>query len=151
MTGVQTCALPISGLEYQKLSQVTGGIVRSICEDDWSDIFDTIASGIVDKLERAFPVPTPEGGTIDPGKVNVKYTAGDGGAPHEILQDNNGPCDPNDPDAGPDAGKADGWQWNVDQSQILLCGPICDTVRNDESGQIDIELGCETKVVPPPK
>jgi hypothetical protein len=133
------------GVEYQKLSQVTGGIVRSICEADWSDIFDTIASGIVDKLECEFAVPAPEGGTVDPDKVNVKYTPGDGSPPEDVLRDDNAECVPSDGGPG-----ANGWQWNVDQTKIILCGPICDAVRNDDDGQIDIELGCETKVVPPP-
>jgi hypothetical protein len=133
------------GFEYQKLSQLTGGVVRSICEDDWSDIFNTIATGIVDKLSCEYAVPAPaDGGTIDPTKVNVTFTpSSDAGAgtPEDILQDNNSGCD-----AG-----ADGWQWDAAKTKILLCGPTCEKVKADEGGQIDIVVGCETKVVPPPQ
>lgn len=133
------------GLEYQKLSQLTGGIVRSICESDWSDIFNTIATGIVEKLSCEYAVPAPaDGGTIDPTKVNVTFTPStDAGAgtPEDILQDNNLGCE-----AG-----ADGWQWDAAKTKILLCGPTCEKVKADEGGQIDIVVGCETKVVPPPQ
>lgn len=133
------------GLEYQKLSQLTGGIVRSICENDWSDIFNTIAQGIVEKLSCEYAVPAPaDGGTIDPDKVNVSFTPSTDsgtGTPEEILQDNNEGCDSG----------ADGWQWDAAKTKILLCGPTCEKVKADEGGQIDIVVGCATKVVPPPQ
>ncbi len=129
------------GLEYQKLSALTGGIVRSICESDWSDIFNTIAAGIVEKLSCEYVVPPPpDGGTIDPTKVNVEYTPS-GGSSEEVLQDNNAGCDQG----------ADGWQWDPSKTKILLCGATCEKVKADEGGQIDIVVGCETKVVPPPQ
>ncbi len=128
------------GLEYQKLAKLTGGITRSICETDWNDIFNTIAAGIVNKLSCEY-VPTPPAGkTLDPNKVNVNFTPS-GGTSKPILQDNNKPCDQG----------ADGWQWDPSKTKILLCGATCDTVKADENGQIDLEFGCATKVVPPPR
>ncbi len=129
------------GLEYQKLAKLTGGTVRSICESDWSDIFNTIAAGIVNKLSCEYVVPPPkDGGTIDPTKVNVKFTPS-GGPTDFILQDNNAPCNQG----------ADGWQWDATKTKVLLCGATCDKVKADDGGQIDLEFGCETKVAPPPK
>jgi len=129
------------GVEYQALSKLTGGIVRSICEPDWSDIFNTIAAGIVDKLSCEFVVPAPkDGGTIDPNKVNVSFTP-KGGSAQEVLQDNNQPCGQG----------ADGWQWDATKTKVLLCGPTCDKVKSDDGGKIDIVVGCATKVAPPPK
>ena len=129
------------GIEYQKLAQMTGGILRSICENDWSDIFNTIAAGIVNKLSCEYAVPPPgDGGTIDPDKVNVSFTPGSGGQTEDILQDNNAGCDQG----------ADGWQWDASKTKILLCGPTCDKVKADENGQVDIIFGCKTKVAPPP-
>lgn len=129
------------GLEYQKLSKLTGGVVRSICEADWADIFNTVAAGIVDKLSCEFVVPPPkDGGTIDPTKVNVTYTP-TGGGPQEVLQDNNKPCTQG----------ADGWQWDATKTKVLLCGATCDKVKGDDGGKIDIVVGCQTKVAPPPK
>lgn len=128
------------GLEYQKLSKLTGGVVRSICEADWSDIFKTIAAGIVDKLSCEFVVPAPkDGGAIDPNKVNVTFTP-KGGSPEDVLQDNNKPCEQG----------ANGWQWDATKTKVLLCGPICDKAKADDGGKIDIVVGCKTNVVPPP-
>lgn len=130
------------GLEYQKLAQWTGGTVRSICEDDWSDIFTTIAEGIVNRLSCDYAVPPPPAGeTIDPNKVNVQITPGGATAPVDVLQDNNFACD-----AG-----ADGWQWNADKTRILLCGQTCADARADTAAKLDIVFGCATKVVPPPE
>lgn len=129
------------GLQYQAISNATGGLIRSICEDDWSDIFNTIANGIVDTLSCEYtPVP-PEGETLDPDKVNVTYTPGDTGTPEQILQDNNAGCEEG----------ANGWQWNDTQTKIVLCGDACDTVSSDPLAKIDIQFGCATEVVPPPK
>lgn len=129
------------GLEYQKLSKLTGGVVRSICEANWSDIFNTIGAGIVDKLSCEFVLPPPkDGGTVDPSKVNVSFTP-KGGTSSEVLQDNNKPCDQG----------ADGWQWDATKTKVLLCGATCDKVKADDGGKIDIVVGCQTKVVPPPK
>lgn len=129
------------GLEYQKLATLTGGIVRSICEDDWSNIFTTIAAGIVNTLSCEYvPPPPPNGKDLDPSKVNVYFTP-DGGQQQDILQDNNAGCDQG----------ANGWQWNADKSKILLCGTACDQVKADDQGQVDIEFGCATKTAPPPR
>ncbi len=128
------------GLEYQKLAKLTGGITRSICENDWSDIFTTIAAGIVNKLSCEYVPTPPSGKTLDPAKVNVNFTPA-GGTPEAILQDNNKPCDQG----------ADGWQWDPSKTKILLCGATCDKVKADDNGQIDLEFGCATKVVPPPR
>ncbi|MBK8996975.1 MAG: hypothetical protein IPM35_14675 [Myxococcales bacterium] len=129
------------GLEYQKLSKLTGGIMRSICESDWSDIFNKVAEGIIDKLSCEFVVPPPkDGGSIDPNKVNVSFTP-TGGSAGEVLQDNNNPCDQG----------ADGWQWDATKTKVLLCGATCEKVKADDGGKIDIVVGCQTKVAPPPK
>lgn len=127
------------GLEYQKLAALTGGITRSICESDWSAIFNAIAAGIVNTLSCEYVVPPPsEGGTIDPNRVNVVFTP-TGGAPEDILQDNpaNTTC-------------VDGWKWNGDHTRVELCGPTCDKVKADKTAKIDLTFGCKTKVAPPP-
>ncbi len=127
------------GVQYQQLAQLTSGMTLSICEDDWSKVFQTIAKGIVDALSCEFDVPPPtDGGAIDPAKVNVAYTAG-GASAVDVLQDGSAACN-----AG-----ADGWQWDATQTKILLCGPTCDKVKADPLGSIDIVFGCQTKVRPP--
>lgn len=130
------------GLEYQKLAQWTGGIVRSICEDDWSDIFTTIGEGIVNRLSCDYAVPQPPAGqTIDPNEVNVAFTPGGSTTPVDVLQDNNFACD-----AG-----ANGWQWNANKTRILLCGQACADATADTAAKLDIVFGCATKIAPPPE
>jgi hypothetical protein len=86
-------------------------------------------------LTCSFDLPTSQSGPIDLTRVNVRYTKGS--APGiDIPQDKNSPCQ-----AG-----AQGWQYSSDNTRILLCGSICDEVRNDVSGRIDIVLGCTTVV-----
>lgn len=124
------------GKQYKALSDATGGITASICDNDWSVIFNDIANGIVDRLSCEYtPVP-PQGEELDPSKVNVTYTPNGNGTPEKVLQDPNNPC-------------VDGWQWNADQTKIILCGALCDRVRDDANAKVDIQLGCKTEVAPP--
>lgn len=133
MTGNASVA---PGKQYQLLANATGGLLASICEDDWSAIFNNIANGIVDRLSCEYtPVPPP-GEELDPSRVNVTYTPGGNGTPEKVLQDPNNPC-------------VDGWQWNAEQTKIILCGELCDRVRDDANAKVDIQLGCKTEVGPP--
>lgn len=89
-------------------------------------------------LTCEFDVPAPEeGGTVDYTKVNVKYSSGDGEA-QMIPQDNTTDC--SDP-------ANQGWQYSQDKTKIILCGEICETVRNDNQASISIQLGCETVII----
>lgn len=127
------------GLQYQQLAQVTGGQVASICEDDWSDIFNSVANTIVDTLGCEYPVPAPPPGeTLDPNKVNVSFTDQDGNE-EKILQDTTAGCD-----AG-----ANGWQWDPTFTKVLLCGEACERIKADPKGKVDILFGCETEIVIP--
>ncbi len=131
-----TNASEAPGKQYQLLANATGGLLASICEDDWSAIFNNIANGIVDRLSCEYtPVP-PQGEELDPSKVNVTYTPNGNGTPEKVLQDPNNPC-------------VDGWQWNAEQTKILLCGALCDRVRDDPNAKVDIQLGCKTEIAPP--
>ena len=124
-----------AGPIYQELSSITGGLTASICENDWSPIFNNIANDIVTTLGCEYPVPAPpEGETLDPDEVNVLYTPRGGGPTEFIPRDNTAPCD-----AG-----ANGWQWNAAKDTILLCGEACERVKGDPEGNVEIKFGCET-------
>ncbi len=127
------------GLIYQGLATLTGGLVASICEDDWSAVFNDIANSIVTRLGCEYPVPDPpEGQTLNENAVNVLYTPGEGGAEETILRDNTAGCEDG----------ADGWQWNAAKDKILLCGPACERIKNDPDGKVQIKFGCKTEDVP---
>jgi hypothetical protein len=86
-------------------------------------------------LTCSFDLPTSQTGPLDLTRVNVHYTKGSGTG-LDIPQDTKSACQ-----AG-----AQGWQYSSDNSRVLLCGTVCDEVRNDPTGRIDIVLGCTTVV-----
>ena len=68
------------------------------------------------------------GGTIDPNKVNVVYTSGQGQS--SVVPENGN----------------DGWTYddNGNPTKVILHGASCDIVKSDPGGKIDIVLGCKT-------
>ena len=52
-----------------------------------------------------------------------------------------------DPDKG-------GWHYDVEPStgvpkRIVLCAKTCEDARKDESGRVDVDIGCDTITMPP--
>lgn len=83
-------------------------------------------------------IPKPEGGTIDPGKVNVQYTPGNGGAPETFPKvDNEAAC-----------GSADGWYYDNPSSptKVILCKAACDKAKQDSKATVSVAFGCKTVV-----
>ncbi|HEX2679022.1 MAG TPA: vWA domain-containing protein [Polyangiales bacterium] len=78
------------------------------------------------------PLPEPAMGKLDLTLVNVIYSPSTQGSPKLVPQDKTKACD----------GGANGWQYTEDNTKIRLCGPICDTVRGDAGGRVDVVLGC---------
>jgi hypothetical protein len=81
----------------------------------------------------------PEGQGADSSKTNVSYFAG-GTTEVELGLDE--AC------VQPDIG----WRFVLDDAgqitnRIELCPAACDTLRADPSGRIDVELGCETRII----
>jgi hypothetical protein len=98
---------------------------------DLNDALKEIAQTKI--LSCEFDVPKNDSGRgVDLDKVNVTFTSGDG-EKEEILKDASKSCD-----------KAKGWQYSEDFSKIVLCGEVCDRVKADTEGQVDIVLGCPT-------
>lgn len=125
------------GLEYQWLADQTGGIKASICETDWTPIFDAVAQAVVSGVACEFSIDPTK---TDPDKVNVQYTSG-GGTPQDIPNDLSSDC--TDP-------ANQGWQWDANKTRILLCKGLCDTVKADPQAKVDLQVGCKTVVIPPP-
>ena len=132
------------GQVYEDLVNLTGGIHGNLALQDFQPIFDQLAAQVIDDaaLPCQYPVPPPpEGETLDPNKVNVKFTDGNG-TEHPILQvPNAGACDPVD----------GGWYYNDPTHPVLikLCPASCGSVEPDTMGRVDILFGCETVVLPP--
>jgi hypothetical protein len=86
-------------------------------------------------LACEFDVPkNPEGGAVDLHKVNVTFQPGNGEPETIRLDDKAASCD-----------EAEGWQYSLDRTKILLCGEVCDRVQADPQGEVSIVLGCPTE------
>lgn len=113
----------------------TGGNVTA----DFQKAMDQIRGAA---LPCDYNVPKPQSGTPDYGRVNVKFTKGDGTA-SVFPQSKTGA-------AGCDAGG--GWYYDVDPAsgtptKITLCPASCDAVKASGSGsKVDVLLGCQTIV-----
>jgi hypothetical protein len=86
-------------------------------------------------LTCSFDLPASPGSPLDLTRVNVRYTKASG-VISNIPQDKSSACQEG----------AQGWQYSSDNTKILLCGSICDEVKIDETGRVDIVLGCTTVV-----
>ncbi|MBL8612348.1 MAG: VWA domain-containing protein [Myxococcales bacterium] len=128
------------GDQYQQLSQLTGGIVDSVCEASYAGVFDNLAKGLVTKLGCEFAFPKPATGTADPDKIVVQYTKA-GGAPEALTQVT---------DAGKCASVPNGWYYDNPASpeKIVFCPKLCESTGQDTSGKISVAVGCKA---PPPK
>lgn len=124
-----------SGVEYQKLSVLTGGLRFPSCDTDYSPVFNQIANTII-PLACEFSVESTNVGEIDPNETNVEFDPQDGSTPVTFLRDNTAPCD----------NGANGWQWNADFTRILLCGDACDLVKSHPQGKVTITVGCTTLI-----
>lgn len=95
-------------------------------------------SGQISTCEYAVP-PAPPGKDLDPSRVNVLYTHGDG-KQSSIPQDATGMC-------------ASGWQYDnaANPTKITLCGTDCDSVKGDMGAKIDVIFGCVTETNVPVK
>lgn len=103
---------------------------------DFAADFAAALNEITGRAATTCEFAVPQGDNVDPDKVNVSFFRG-GTEEVQLVRDDTAACD----------GGADGWQYSTDdQSKIVLCGPICDEVRSDPDGRVDIVLGCETRV-----
>jgi hypothetical protein len=129
-----------TGDQYQQLAQLTGGTVDSVCNTDFSGVFNNIAKGITTKLGCELAVPQGDGGATDPTKVVVQYTPS--GMPAVPLTQVT--------DVSKCAMVTDGWYYDdpKNPTKILLCPTECATVDAASGGKLDVLLGCKA---PQPK
>lgn len=101
--------------------------------------FEAALAAIQDSaLGCEYTIPQPQMGQLDYNKVNVQYTPGGGGAPQLIANVATAA------DCNPATG---GWYYdnNAAPTKIILCDKTCTTVAADQSGKVDILLGCATQ------
>jgi hypothetical protein len=124
-----------SGVEYQKLSVLTGGLRFPSCDTNYSPVFQSIANTIV-PLACKFQLEQTNLGTPDPSKTNVEIDYGDGNGSQTILRDDTAPCESG----------ADGWQFTDNNTAVVLCGATCDMLKASDNADVKITVGCEAQV-----
>lgn len=125
------------GTGYQALSNLTGGLKFPVCEGAGFDsVFQAIAEGVVQgaAVPCEFGIPTLDAGIVDPSKVKVEYTPGNGDPPIEYT-----PVADEAACAG-----GDGFYYDDPNSPttVTLCPATCATVQADDGAAIQLLLGC---------
>jgi hypothetical protein len=122
-----------TSLQYQKLSQMTGGLMDEVCKTDYSSVLDNIAKGIVDRLGCELGYP---GAGTDPSKVIVRHTPPGGTASTNLTQVT---------DASKCSQVQDGWYYDdpAKPSRIILCPSMCGTANAAVGTKIEALVGCK--------
>jgi hypothetical protein len=124
-----------TGSRYQELSQLTGGIVDSVCKTDYSGVLANIARGTTQRLACELTLPTQA--NADPTKVAVQVTP-PGGQPRTLTRVL---------DSGRCAANPGSWYYddNTTPTKILLCADTCAGVNAQQGTKIEALVGCLTE------
>jgi hypothetical protein len=103
-------------------------------EDDFASALSEALKAIAGiALSCSYDIPSPpNGGTLDPSKVNVIFTPL-GGEPEFLPRNDSNSCD-------------EGWRYSNDRQRIELCGDTCSRIEA-ASGQMSLQFGCEPRVI----
>jgi hypothetical protein len=128
-----------AGETYQELSILTGGLRFPICVFAAYDVvFNRIAQDVIVRTELAcdFAIPdAPPGRELELDKIAVSYSSG-GTLVAEYLQVANAS------ECRPDA-------FYIENSRVVLCPELCQTISQDPQGSVDVLFTCESTIIPP--
>ncbi len=119
------------GLEYQRLSYATGGLIDSVCKNDYNDVLVNFATSINKRLGcDYFPLSG-----FDPSLSALTYSPG--GKPPAVTL-------PYLTDSSKCAANPTGWYYDTVASpaRIVLCPTECEKVLADAAGVVTTEIGC---------
>jgi hypothetical protein len=125
------------GTGYQALAVLTGGYRYPICGPDYTDIFQRLSQGVIQKAKAAceFQIPQlPGDETLDLETVQVRYSSG--GQEKAVF---------NPATNLAECSKTEN-QFYIDGNLIELCPSACALVQNDPSAEIAILYGCELNI-----
>lgn len=128
-----------NGQEYWDLAMYTLGQQIDICSADWNAVFAqlTTAVAVPMMIPCVFDIPDPPPGmTFNRDRVNVRYTPGGTGVEEVIPR-------------ATDCTSGAGWTYDDPNAPttIYLCPNECARVESDTSGQVQIELGCQSVII----
>lgn len=126
------------GVEHYSAAEMTGGLTFSICEEDWSPLFEELATEVVSgaPIPCDVAIPQPKSGALDPNLVNVLFTPPGATKAAPIPRT-----------SGAAACGASGWYYDdpTAPKRIILCPDSC-TAVGMAGGTLDFAFGCTTIV-----
>lgn len=133
-----------SGAEYSLLVAKTGGVRAQLCDGSpaWGPFFDAVATAVVRTARVAceLVLPSPDGGVVDPGLVNVQVTDGLK-APLTV---------PKVSDVAA-CGSGEGWYYDAatPPTKVTLCPTSCENAQAQPGPgvnipKVEVLLGCTT-------
>ncbi|MEM9069832.1 MAG: hypothetical protein AAGE52_15070 [Myxococcota bacterium] len=134
------CSTPTSsafrpGYEYIELTDATGGLFLSICNEDWSELFTLLSERIAIRIPLpcgyTLPLPPPAGVEYIPDRFTLLWQLPDEAGPRVIPRAGEG-----EDDCG------DGWWYFDGSDRVQLCPSTCEEVEA-LGGRVEIDLGCD--------
>lgn len=123
------------GREYYALSDETGGLKLSICNRDWTELFNLLTERVAIRIPipcgYSLPLPPPPGIVYDDADFTVQYTVPGDDTPQII---------PRVADEAACTG-SEGWWFFEGSDRINLCESTCDEVDAID-GRVTVDLGC---------
>ncbi|HXK19722.1 MAG TPA: vWA domain-containing protein, partial [Polyangiaceae bacterium] len=123
---------------------MSGGTTKAFLVDTTKDAAAQLSAALASIRTTAlvgctYTVPAPPAGQmLDLTKVNVTYTDS-AGKVTTVLQDPPGTtCD-----------NGMGWEYSANNTQIDLCGSLCDSIKANPGGSLQVLFGCDTQVGKP--
>jgi len=141
------------GATYSDLVKQTGGVAGNLSNFDpkqvdaqFKTVFDSLADAIVKDAKPVdchwnIPAP-PNGETLDPMAVNVRYTNGAGATQTIFGVDGAAQC----------TAQFGGWFYDnpAAPTQVVACPTTCSMVQADLGARINVGFGCAREVPPIP-
>jgi hypothetical protein len=147
-TGVTTYAIGLQGSREDQMDQLAaaGGTKQGIfinnsanAQQELLTALDAIR-GMALTCDFPLPASTRAGEMIDPTKINVTFTSGASAARTFGQVPNQAGCS-----------TTDAWYYDrpAAPTGIFLCPSTCEKVRQDDSAQLRVLLGCTTQLLAP--
>jgi Mg-chelatase subunit ChlD len=128
----------------QRFAQAGGTGTPFILSDTAADLGDRFLAALSairgNALPCEFRIGTPTAGTIDYGKVNVRFVTP--GAPTDLVYVAS--ADRCDPTRG-------GWYYDVDPARgtpttVMICPATCARFKAEAGGAVELRFGCRTRI-----
>ncbi|MBK8172176.1 MAG: VWA domain-containing protein [Sandaracinaceae bacterium] len=126
------------GEQYIDLQVSSDGIFSSLCQTNWTPVFDALAEAVLvsASLPCAFEIPAPPTGQVFVAdQVNLAYTPAGSTASFIPQVANAASCTP-----------SGGWYYDdvLAPSRIITCPSTCDSLTSDGAGNVAVAFGCAT-------